>query len=168
MKALSVSIKTLLLLTICMLADFASAQPVFTPSKSTKYNMQIDVRKNHLSGMLIARPINNAMRTVLASYFGLTIFDYTLTKDSLKVNNSISVLQKEKIKRLIYNDFSVVFIDENLAKLKKQTTTMRKRKRGHFLGKSTIAINTDTNNNVKSVTIKHPFIKMQLEPIIEK
>jgi len=161
MKALSVSIKTLLLLTICMLADFASAQPVFTPSKSTKYNMQIDVRKNHLSGMLIARPINNAMRTVLASYFGLTIFDYTLTKDSLKVN-------KEKIKRLIYNDFSVVFIDENLAKLKKQTTTMRKRKRGHFLGKSTIAINTDTNNNVKSVTIKHPFIKMQLEPIIEK
>ena len=168
MKVFSTSIKIVLLLIVCLSVGFVSAQPVFTPSKSGKYNMQIDVRKNHLSGMLIARPTSNGARTLLVSYFGLTIFDYTLTKDSLQVNNSISVMRKEKIKQLMHNDFCVVFIDENLAKLKKQTAAMRKCKRGHFFGKSTISINTDTNNNVKSVTVKHPFIKMQLEPIVEK
>jgi len=131
--------------------------------------MQVDVSGNHLSGLLIARPTAAGPRIVVVSYIGKTIIDYTLTPDSLQVNNSIGSFRHKKLENLIDNDFRIVFVDENRAKLKKQTTTSRTRKHGHFVRKTAVTINTD-NNHVKSVRIKHPFIRLEMliEPIADK
>jgi len=160
--ASSVFNKAILILIVCFSAVCTSAQPVFTPNKTDKYNIQIDARGSHLSGMLIARPTNDGPRAVVASYIGLTLFDYTLTADSLRVNSSVAPLRRKKLEQLLDNDLRIIFVDENRARLKSQTATMRRRKSGHLFGKTVVLINTDAGQNVETVTIKHPLIRLKI------
>lgn len=160
--ASSVFNKAILILIVCFSAGYGAAQPVFTPNKTDKYNIQIDARGSHLSGMLIARPTNDGPRTVVASYIGPTLFDYTLTADSLRVNSSAAPLRRKKLEQLLDNDLRIVFIDESRAKLTSQTATTRKRKSGHLFGKTVVLINTDAAQNTETVTIKHPLIRLKL------
>jgi hypothetical protein len=112
--------------------------------------------------MLIARPTNDGPRAVVASYIGLTLFDYTLTADSLRVNSSVAPLRRKKLEQLLDNDLRIIFVDENRARLKSQTATMRRRKSGHLFGKTVVLINTDAGQNVETVTIKHPLIRLKI------
>ncbi|MBR5958492.1 MAG: hypothetical protein IKZ99_09020 [Salinivirgaceae bacterium] len=160
--ASSVFNKAILILIICFSAVYCAAQPVFTPNKTDKYNIQIDARGSHLSGMLIARPTNDGPRTVVASYIGPTLFDYTLTADSLRVNTSAAPLRRKKLEQLLDNDLRIVFIDESRAKLTSRTATTRKRKSGHLFEKTVVQINADANQNIETVTIKHPLIRLKL------
>lgn len=163
MKQFLVSINIFAMVLLC---SEVFSQPVFQPSKTIKYNMQIDARNKQLSGMLIVREVDNGTRIVGISYMGPTIFDYTITPDSLIVNSSFAPLKRKSVEQLLSRDLSVVFIDENLAKLKKEHSGQRVRKCGHCVSKSLfyISYNDGINNQV---LIKHPFIKLSftIEPI---
>lgn len=138
-----------------------SAQPVIAPSKGAKYNLQIDARKSHFSGMVIARPTANGPRVLATSYFGPTIFDFTLA-DTLKVNSCVEPMRRPKVIQLLERDLRVVFADRNLAKLKSQTSTEEKRKLGCGLGKSVFVVTTDENGNITQILVKHPWIRLRL------
>ncbi len=137
------------------------AQPIITPDKTCKHNLQIDTRGTHLSGMMIARPMGNGPRVLATSYFGPTIFDFTLA-DSLTVNSCVEPMRRTKVLQLLERDLRVLLVDKNLAKLKHNNGTEEKRKCGAGFGKSVFIITTDNDGNLTQVLIKHPWIKLRL------
>lgn len=154
-------IAALFLLIATLFMGQASAQPVIAPSKSAKYNLQIDARKSHFSGMVIARPTANGPRVLATSYFGPTIFDFTLA-DSLIVNSCVEPMRRPKVIQLLERDLRVIFADKNLSKQKSLTASVEKRKRGAGLGKSVFTVTTDESGNTTQILIKHPWIRLRM------
>ena len=144
------------------LANPGWAQPIIAPSKTARHNLQIDTRGNHLSGMMLARPTAGGPRVLASSYFGLTIFDFTLTPDSLKVNSCIEPMRRPKVLQLLERDLRVVLIDRNLAKLKKLTPATECRKLGSGFGKSVFVINYNADRSISQVLVKHPWVRLQM------
>ena len=150
---------------VCLLAVkvcVCSAQPIIAPGKTARHNLQLDTRGNHLSGMLIARPTANGPRVLATSYFGPTIFDFTLMPDSLKVNSCVEPMRRPKVLSLLENDLRVLLVDRNGAKLKKQSPGEEVRKRGHGFGKSVFTISYNTDGTVERVLIRHPWIRLKM------
>ena len=53
--------------------------------------------KHHMSGMLIVRRMpDNEIRIVASTYFGLSLFDFSLRNDQFTVNSCIEPMNKEK------------------------------------------------------------------------
>jgi len=155
-------LKILMVSIFCLAANVVFSQPIIVPGKTARHNLQIDTRGNHLSGMMIARPTAAGPRVLATSYFGPTIFDFTLTPDSLKVNSCVEPMRRPKVLQLLERDLRVVLTDRNLAKLKKQTPESELRKRGHGFGKSVFVISRSANDSVSRVLIKHPWIRLEL------
>ena len=150
---------------VCFLAAkvcLCSAQPIIAPGKTARHNLQLDTRGNHLSGMLIARPTADGPRVLATSYFGPTIFDFTLTSDSLKVNSCVEPMRRPKVLSLLKNDLRVLLVDRNGAKLKKQSPGEEVRKRGHGFGKSVFTISYNADGMVERVLIRHPWIRLKM------
>ena len=150
---------------VCLLAarvGVCSAQPIIAPGKTARHNLQVDARGNHLSGMMIARQTANGPRVLATSYFGPTIFDFSLTPDSLKVNSCIEPMRRPKVLQLLERDLRVLLVDRNGAKLKKQTPGKEIRKGGKGFGKSLYTITYNPEGKVERVLIKHPWIRLQL------
>ena len=73
---------------------------------SQKYNIQLDFMKHHMSGMLIVRRMpDNEIRIVASTYFGLSLFDFSLRNDRFTVNSCIEPMKKEKVLKLLEMDF---------------------------------------------------------------
>ena len=73
---------------------------------SQKYNIQLDFMKHHMSGMLIVRRMpDNEIRIVASTYFGLSLFDFSLRNDQFTVNSCIEPMKKEKVLKLLEMDF---------------------------------------------------------------
>lgn len=155
LKILTVSI-------LFLAANVSFSQPIIAPGKTTRHNLQIDTRGNHFSGMMIARPTADGPRVLATSYFGPTIFDFTLTPDSLKVNSCVEPMRRPKVQQLLERDLRVVLTDRNLAKLKKKTDDIEQRKRGHGFGKSAFTTIYNADGSVSRVLIKHPWIRLEL------
>ncbi|KAB6338673.1 hypothetical protein GA160_22190, partial [Bacteroides xylanisolvens] len=69
--------------------------------ESQKYNIQLDFMKHHMSGMLIVRRMpDNEIRIVASTYFGLSLFDFSLHDDQFNVNSCIEPMKKEKVLKL--------------------------------------------------------------------
>ncbi len=63
---------------------------------SQKYNIQLDFMKHHMSGMLIVRRMpDNEIRIVASTYFGLSLFDFSLQDGKFNVNSCIEPMKKE-------------------------------------------------------------------------
>ena len=63
--------------------------------ESQKYNIQLDFMKHHMSGMLIVRRMpDNEIRIVASTYFGLSLFDFSLHDDQFNVNSCIEPMKK--------------------------------------------------------------------------
>ena len=147
---------------VLLLAHIGWAQPIITPGKTARHNLQIDTRGNHLSGMMLARPTADGPRVLASSYFGLTIFDFTLTVDSLKVNSCIEPMRRPKVLQLLERDLRVLLIDRNLAKLKKLTAETECRKLGSGFGKSVFVISYNADGGISQVLVKHPWVRLQM------
>lgn len=53
-----------------------------------RYDFSLKVGRKELSGIMVARTISpGTVRVVGATYFGMTLFDMTLTKDSYTMNS---------------------------------------------------------------------------------
>ena len=63
--------------------------------ESQKYNIQLDFMKHHMSGMLIVRRMpDNEIRIVASTYFGLSLFDFSLHDDQFNVNSCIEPMKR--------------------------------------------------------------------------
>ena len=79
--------------------------------ESQKYNIQLDFMKHHMSGMLIVRRMpDNEIRIVASTYFGLSLFDFSLRNDQFTVNSCIEPMKKEKVLKLLEMDFRRLFL----------------------------------------------------------
>jgi hypothetical protein len=85
--------------------------PFFPTADSTQlFNMQIDFRKNHFSGiLLVKRTGTDVYRTVFTTHFGLSIFDFEFTPDKFAVNHCIEDLNKKKVIQTFEEDFKIFF-----------------------------------------------------------
>lgn len=98
----------------CQKIDFAGEPIVLSAwvdgtSAVEKYNMQVDFFRNHFSGLLmIKQAAPGEYRMVFASYFGLSLFDFTLSRDTFIVNSCIEPLKKEHILALFRKDFTLL------------------------------------------------------------
>lgn len=91
--------------------DQAKLYPVFTDSVNERlFNMQIDFRKRHFSGMLIIKQFeNNTYRALLTSYFGMKIFDMEFGKDLFNVHYCIDPLNKKQVVNTLKTDLENLF-----------------------------------------------------------
>lgn len=66
-----------------------------TPDK--QYDFTIKSGKNEISGIMVARQEGEATRVIGTTYFGMSLFDMTLTEDSYKMNSCAKFLDNRKI-----------------------------------------------------------------------
>ena len=83
-------------------------QGIVNPSEGVnKFNLQIDIARQHFSGLLWVKQLDNYQyRTVFTTHFGLRVFDLEFIADSLVVHYCMEPVRKEKIIRLLKNDLS--------------------------------------------------------------
>lgn len=166
-RALRYSATAILLLIVCMLCSCSrkvadgSVVPALYPTQSTtsRYDFAIEMGKNAQGGIMVARANDDSsVRLVATTYFGLSLFDLTISPEGYKLNNCIDFLDKEQIWKLLSDDFSQLFLphyEKNIAK-DKEGNLVIKCSRGITSGKITY------NPQTASTTIKHKWIGMKL------
>ena len=93
-------------------------------AQSQKYNLQLDFMKHHFSGMLIVRQMpNNEIRILGSTYFGLSLFDFSLHCDTFIVNSCIDPMRKKKMLKILETDFKNLFLNNEKAHIKKKSST---------------------------------------------
>lgn len=107
----------LLLFISCKTFQLTDTTPVSTPVKTVEnlyfsshedyvYKCQIDIYKNHISGILIVKKISEKVhRVVLTSDFGNKLIDFEISDSDFKVNYIIPDLDKKIVKNFLRNDF---------------------------------------------------------------
>lgn len=131
---------------------------------SQKYNIQLDFMKHHMSGMLIVRRMpDNEIRIVASTYFGLSLFDFSLRGDKFNVNSCIEPMKKEKVLKLLEMDFKRLFLSEKgiCAKATKNELT-EKRVSGKGFGKSVLYITGNIPGDPAQIKMKHPWIRLTI------
>ena len=131
---------------------------------SQKYNIQLDFMKHHMSGMLIVRRMtDNEIRIIASTYFGLSLFDFSLREDTFCVNSCIEPMQKEKVLKLLEMDFRHLFLKEKEVRVKtNRDHTTEKRISGRGFGKSVIHITGNTSGDPSQIKINHPWIRLTI------
>lgn len=104
---------------------------------SQKYNMQLDFMKHHFSGLLIVRKLpDNEIRILASTYFGLSLFDFSLRENEFHVNSCIEPMKKKKMLLLLETDFKNLFLSGKNIRIKKKSSTFEKRVTGRGFGKT--------------------------------
>ena len=123
--------------------------------ESQKYNIQLDFMKHHMSGMLI--------RIVASTYFGLSLFDFSLHDDQFNVNSCIEPMKKEKVLKLLEMDFRRLFLNGKDVRVKAtKDNATQKRTSGKGFGKSVDYITGNTPGDPAQIKIKHPWIRLTI------
>lgn len=61
---------------------------------------------------------DNEIRIVASTYFGLSLFDFSLRNDQFTVNSCIEPMKKEKVLKLLEMDFRRLFLSEKGTRVK--------------------------------------------------
>lgn len=78
----------------------------FSSNEDYVYKCQMDIYKNHVSGILIIKKLNDAThRVVLTSDFGNKLIDFEISGDNFKLNYVLADLDKKIIINFLKNDF---------------------------------------------------------------
>ena len=78
----------------------------FSSSEDYVYKCQIDIYKNHVSGILIIKKISETThRVVLTSDFGNKLIDFEISEDDFKLNYVLPDLDKKIVINFLRNDF---------------------------------------------------------------
>lgn len=78
----------------------------FSSNEDYVYKCQIDIYKNHVSGILILKKINeSAHRVVLTSDFGNKLIDFEISDNDFKLNYVLPDLDKKIVINFLKNDF---------------------------------------------------------------
>lgn len=78
----------------------------FSSNDDYVYKCQMDIYKNHVSGILILKKINEtAHRVVLTSDFGNKLIDFTISDNDFELNYVLPDLDKKIVINFLKNDF---------------------------------------------------------------
>ena len=133
-------------------------------AQSQKYNLQLDFMKHHFSGMLIVRQMpNNEIRILGSTYFGLSLFDFSLHRDTFIVNSCIEPMRKKKMLKILETDFKNLFLKSEKARIKKKSSTFEQRISGKGFGKTVFTLSGFVNGQAEKVQIKHPLIRLRIQ-----
>lgn len=107
----------LLLFVSCKTYQLTDVKPVENSEKTVEnlyfsshedyvYKCQIDIYKNHVSGILIIKKLNETThRVVLTSDFGNKLIDFEISEDNFKLNYVLADLDKKIVINFLKNDF---------------------------------------------------------------
>ena len=124
----------------------------------------MDFMKRHLSGVLIVKRMGEQEVRLLAStYFGPSLFDLSLYKDSLIINSCIEPMKKKNVLRLLESDFKSIFFSQSTFKIKERRDGFEKRTRGCGFSKSIIELSTFVDEQPESIRIRHPWIRIKIQ-----
>lgn len=144
----------------------SSVEPeiIATDSISQKFNLQLDFMKNHFSGLLIVRRMTpDEIRLLFTTYFGLSVFDFSLRGDLLHINSCIEPLKRKKVLQLLESDFKSVFLPGRETRVKEKTAIFEKRTSGKGIGKGIILLSEYQDHKPQQVEIKHPLIRLKIQ-----
>lgn len=132
---------------------------------SQKYNIQLDFMKHHFSGMLIVRRMpENEIRILASTYFGLSLFDFSLRREDFLVNSCVAPMQKEKVLKLLEMDFKHLFLSGKGIRVRtSKDGAIEKRTSGKGFGKSIVSIAGETQGDPEQVRIRHPWIRLTIQ-----
>ena len=106
-----------ILFTYCKTYKLNDAKPISTSEKTVEnlyfssnedyvYKCQMDIYKNHVSGILIIKKINAAThRVVLTSDFGNKLIDFEISEEDFKLNYVLPDMDKKIVINFLKNDF---------------------------------------------------------------
>ncbi len=78
----------------------------FSSSEDYVYKCQMDIYKNHVSGILIIKKISETThRVVLTSDFGNKLIDFEISENDFKLNYVLPDLDKKIVINFLRNDF---------------------------------------------------------------
>jgi hypothetical protein len=78
----------------------------FSSNEDYVYKCQMDIYKNHVSGILIIKKINETThRVVLTSDFGNKLIDFEISENDFKLNYVLPDLDKKIVINFLKNDF---------------------------------------------------------------
>ena len=139
--------------------------------QSEKYNLQIDFRKHHFSGILLIKRMNSSeIRIIGATHFGLSLFDFSIKNNQFIINDCIEPLKKKKLLKLLERDFKQLLLSNQKRKIKSAVNTSKEFTYGKFIGKTKVKVNGEEIIPFFRVQLKHPMIGLViiLDPINEK
>ena len=100
--------------------------PFFPSGDTTQlFNMQVDFRKNHWSGLLLIKSVQpDVYRLVFTTHFGMSLFDLEFDNDLFRINYCVEALNKKRVMQLLENDFRILLFlnlhtDQNLSDIYK-------------------------------------------------
>lgn len=160
---------TLLICTSCASSRTVNAEASLYPiinaqEQSQKYNMQLDFMKHHLSGMLIVRRLpDDEIRILASTYFGLSLFDFSLQGDEFRVNSCMEPMKKKKILQLLEADFKNLFLNQKNVRIKKKSNTSEERITGRGFGKSVFHLSEFVAERPEQIRIRHPWLRLSIQ-----
>lgn len=143
----------------------ASLPPIIrVDTTSQRYNLQFDFMKHHFSGLFIVRRLpNDEIRMLASTYFGLSLFDFSLRNDTFVVNSCIEPMRNEKILRLLEADFKNLFLAKNNLRTVKKRPGFEKRAGGRGFGKSIFFLSTEGAERAQHIEIRHPWLRLKMQ-----
>ena len=126
--------------------------------------MTVKEWKEVFSGMLIVRQMpDNEIRILGSTYFGLSLFDFSLHCDTFIVNSCIEPMRKKKMLKILETDFKNLFLKSEKARIKKKSSTFEQRTSGKGFGKTVFTLSGFVNGQAEKVQIKHPLIRLRIQ-----
>jgi hypothetical protein len=90
--------------------DFpTSLQSIPAGTKATLYKASFDIRKHHLSGLIVIRQMDDSSyRIVFANQVGMTYFDLQVKRDSFNIIYCFESLNKNGLMKVLETDFRLL------------------------------------------------------------
>jgi hypothetical protein len=79
------------------------------PGHTGKYRIHIQSNRMNMTGILIIKPAGDEWRGSMINEFGIKAFDFIVKKQRCKLLNTVSLLNKWYIRKIIANDLSFLF-----------------------------------------------------------
>ncbi|WP_407405656.1 hypothetical protein [Chryseobacterium sp.] len=81
----------------------------FSTLEDQVYKCQIEVYKNHISGIVMIKKLNDSThRVAITSDFGNKMIDFEISENNFKLNSILPDLDKKIIINLLKNDFRIL------------------------------------------------------------
>lgn len=174
----STSLCLLLLVVLCgcgtsQLAQSSCSEPLIqiNTEVSNKFDLSLNIGKHHFSGMLIMREMKNGdIRIIGTTYFGLSLFDFSIDKQhDFHVNKCIEPLEHKKLLQLLERDFKLLLLPNQDRRLLTDTRFFKKFRKGSGFGKTDICVFEQGQETSSKIELRHPLIKLYivLHPLLD-
>ena len=137
----------------------------FSSKDDYVYKTQLDIYKNHISGVLIVKKITpETHRVVMTTDFGNKMFDFEISENDFKMNYILPDLDKKMVIAFLRNDFRELlrekyFVSETFETENQKLFVSKKEKKKYYLyfNKSSDLLEKIVYTNKKRAKIDFSF-----------